>query len=665
MKKIFSFFLLSFLLLGGLAQALEIVRQKNAATVIAFPITNTTGAMIVNATGLTSQYSSWSDTTTPSNFTNTNQTVTQIQTSGRYYLNLTQAEMGADYLYLKITSNSSGAADQDILIRTMVGDPLNFAVTDDGGAINVTNGIIDTVTTVANVTTVNGLAANVITATAINSSAITNASFAAGAIDASVIAANAITSSEFAQSAADLVWSTGARTLTAGTNIVLAKGTGITGFNDITAANVWDTNISVYSGAGYAGTYLKALYDKRPATGNMLDDATWTGTKAGYLDAAISSRLSTAGYTAPDNTNIINIINLLRNGAGYATCPVNKSIWDALGDGTVRASSSEVAKAADYTSARSAKLDNLDATISSRSTYSGGAVASVTGNVGGNVVGTIGGLATQAKTDAENAIWEATATSHNNAGTMGQKLNSAASAGDPWTTALPGAYGAGTAGYILGNRLDAAVSSRSSHSAADVATAILVTPANKLATDASNRVTVGSNADKTGYSLTQSFPANFSSLAITAGGAVTAGNAGLAATDIDNIWEYDKTLSTGASAIGKHIVDNLNAAVGSRSTLTDGQVWGYPTRILTANTNFNDPSAASIAGAVWNEPLAGYITAGTAGKKLSDIPTSGVGDWTSGEKTLIKQSLGINDGIVDTGGNLDAIYQEIRRTRGR
>ncbi len=37
----------------------------------------------------------------------------------------------------------------------------------------------------------------------------------------------------------------------------------------------------------------------------------------------------------------------------------------------------------------STKLANLDATVSSRSTYAGGAVASVTGNVGGNVVGSV------------------------------------------------------------------------------------------------------------------------------------------------------------------------------------------------------------------------------------------------------------------------------------
>lgn len=51
------------------------------------------------------------------------------------------------------------------------------------------------------------------------------ASMAAGVISAATFAANAL----------DAVWSTAARVLTAGTNIVLAKGTGVTGFNDIAA----------------------------------------------------------------------------------------------------------------------------------------------------------------------------------------------------------------------------------------------------------------------------------------------------------------------------------------------------------------------------------------------------------------------------------------------
>lgn len=54
-----------------------------------------------------------------------------------------------------------------------------------------------------------------------------------GAVTNGVIAA-----ASFASNALDAVWSTATRVLTAGTNIVLAKGTGVTGFNDLSAADV-------------------------------------------------------------------------------------------------------------------------------------------------------------------------------------------------------------------------------------------------------------------------------------------------------------------------------------------------------------------------------------------------------------------------------------------
>ena len=71
------------------------------------------------------------------------------------------------------------------------------------------------------------------------SGAITSGVFAAGAITAAAVADGAIDAATFASGALDAVWSTTTRLLTAGTNIVLAKNTGITGFNDITAADVW------------------------------------------------------------------------------------------------------------------------------------------------------------------------------------------------------------------------------------------------------------------------------------------------------------------------------------------------------------------------------------------------------------------------------------------
>jgi hypothetical protein len=115
-----------------------------------------------------------------------------------------------------------------------------------------------------------------------------------------------------------------------------------------------------------------------------------------------------------------------------------------------------------------------------------GAVGSVTGNVGGNVTGSVGSvtgavgsvtaavtvgtinanvitasaLATDAVAEISDGVWDEVLSGHLTAGSTGNALNAAGSAGDPWSTALPGAYGAGTAGKIIGDNLNATVSSR-------------------------------------------------------------------------------------------------------------------------------------------------------------------------------------------------------------
>lgn len=59
-----------------------------------------------------------------------------------------------------------------------------------------------------------------------------------------------------------------------------------------------------------------------------------------------------------------------------------------------------------------------------------------------------------------DAVWDEAIAGHLAAGSTGLALNSAGAAGDPWSTALPGAYGAGTAGKIVGDNIDATISSR-------------------------------------------------------------------------------------------------------------------------------------------------------------------------------------------------------------
>ena len=73
---------------------------------------------------------------------------------------------------------------------------------------------------------------------------------------------------------------------------------------------------------------------------------------------------------------------------------------------------------------------------------------------------TASALATDAREEIADQVWDEAIAGHLGAGSTGAALNAAGSAGDPWTTPLPGAYGAGTAGNIVGTNLDATVSSR-------------------------------------------------------------------------------------------------------------------------------------------------------------------------------------------------------------
>ncbi len=58
------------------------------------------------------------------------------------------------------------------------------------------------------------------------------------------------------------------------------------------------------------------------------------------------------------------------------------------------------------------------------------------------------------------AVWDGLTSGHTGAGTFGNALVSAASAGDPWLTNLPGSYIAGQAGFIMGTFINAAITSR-------------------------------------------------------------------------------------------------------------------------------------------------------------------------------------------------------------
>jgi hypothetical protein len=164
-----------------------------------------------------------------------------------------------------------------------------------------------------------------------------------------------------------------------------------------TAAILADTGTDgvVVAAASKTGYSLTAAYDPAKTAaqaGTALSNATWTDERAGKLDnldAAISTRLATAGYTTPP------------------TAAANAdAVWDEL--------------VAEHAGAGSA-----GATLAAASAPSASAVA--------------------------DAVWDEVLAGHAGAGSAGSALSAAGSAGDPWSTPIPGAYGAGTAGQKIGD----------------------------------------------------------------------------------------------------------------------------------------------------------------------------------------------------------------------
>jgi hypothetical protein len=66
-----------------------------------------------------------------------------------------------------------------------------------------------------------------------------------------------------------------------------------------------------------------------------------------------------------------------------------------------------------------------------------------------------------------DGVWDELLSGHAISGSTGEALSAAGTAGDPWTTALPGAYGAGTAGKIIGDNVNATISSRATQTSVD------------------------------------------------------------------------------------------------------------------------------------------------------------------------------------------------------
>jgi hypothetical protein len=491
------------------AQAIEIVRQKNVATKILVPIVDADGDTVTAAAGLDSEFTYWDDGASSVNWTDLTNEMTELQESGWYELSIAQGEMNHDYIAIQTKTSTSGAKTQNVLIRTTVGDPLNLATTDDGGAINVTSGKIDEVATLTGHTAQTG-------------DAYARLGAPAGAsVSADIAAVKSDTGAILTDTAAQDT-SSELRTLLFGSDTAGA-----------TAAN--QTTI------------------------------------IGYIDTEVAAILEDTGTTL--NTHLTDI-----KGATF-----------------------------------SGSTDSLEAIR----------------NRGDAEWITATGFSTHSAAD----VWDVTLSEHLSAGTTGNALNAAGSAGDPWATALPGAYGAGSAGYIIGSNINA-----------PIATVDTVVDAIKAKTDSLTFTGAGkvdANVVNWKGSAAAAMTGDaYARLGAPAGASVSADIAAVksdsaailvdtAAMDTAN--ELRTLLTGGTSALSILTAsDNIGinwADVANPTTTValSGTTIGVVTTLTTWDKTGYALSAAGI-DAIWDEVQSGHSTAGSFGLYLdSKVSEAGGG----------------------------------------
>lgn len=196
-----------------------------------------------------------------------------------------------------------------------------------------------------------------------------------------------------------------------------------------------------------------------PAGASVSADVAAVQAKTANLPAAPAS---TTNITAGTITTVTNLTNAAT--AGDLTATMKTSVTTAATAATPIAASVTGAVG----SVGGQTLANLDAAISSTATqalltivagYVDTEVAAIkakTDNLPASPAAT--GSIPSAATIAA-AVWDEATAGHQTTGTTGKALISAGAAGDPWSAALPGAYGAGTAGKIVGDNVNATISS--------------------------------------------------------------------------------------------------------------------------------------------------------------------------------------------------------------
>ena len=550
---------------------------KNTTYRVTFPILDADGDLVTGAAGLDSEVSLDGGT-----FADCTNEATEIATSsGMYYLDLSSDEMNADTVAIIVKTSTSGAKTTPIVLYPVESTdiPVNVkAISDDTTAAD--NAELD----------YDG------TGYAKANSSVGSVSGAVGSVTGAV----------------------GSVTGNVGGNVVGSVDS-VTGAVGSVTGNVGG---SVASVTGAVGSVTGAVASVTGAVGSVTGNvggsvASVTGA-VGSVTGAVGSVTGavgsvTGGVTVTTNND--------KTGYGLSAAAV-QAIWNALTSALTTAGSIGKKLADWVVGTIDTYTGNTKQTGDSYARLGAPAGASVSADVAAVKADTAAilidtGTTLEADLDAILADTNELQTDWHNGGRLDLILDSAASAGDPWITALPGAYGAGTAGKIIGDNINAPIG------AIDT-----VVDAIKAKTDN----LPAAPADDT--SIDTQLGAIQTDITAIKGYVDTEVAAVLAAVDTevaaikaktDNL-PADPASETNVNA-NETKIDAIDAVVDAVKVVTDKvttalELDGAVYR-LTANALEQAPSGgatvAQIADGVWDEAAADHVAAGSMGKKLNDV----------------------------------------------
>lgn len=208
------------------------------------------------------------------------------------------------------------------------------------------------------------------------------------------------------------------------------------------------TEANVRSAVGLASANLDTQLDALPTAAEVADAVLDEDMTAHQTQGSLGQAIGDPGV---DTDTIFGLVNTNLN----ATISSRAS----------QTSVDDLPTNAELAAALAAADDAILAAIAALNNLSQADVRTAVGLASANLDTQLDALPTAAEN--ADAVWDETLADHLGAGSTGAALNAAGAAGDPWSTALPGAYGAGTAGKIVGDNLNATISSRATQTSVD------------------------------------------------------------------------------------------------------------------------------------------------------------------------------------------------------